>query len=189
MKEILVIDIETTGFINQGGKIVEVGITALDLDTGNKRLVFDKICHERPITREEVENCWIIKNSTLTLKDIQQSNQLNQYKEEIQLILNDYPLGCTAYNNKFDFGFMESRGFIFPVKLPCPMILSVDIVKAPWKSKPMSSSKYKYPSVQEAWNHFFGDTGYIELHRGGDDSMHEADIIYELYKLGVFKIG
>ena len=33
-KIILVVDIETTGFLNQGGKIVEIGIVKIDLNTG-----------------------------------------------------------------------------------------------------------------------------------------------------------
>ena len=34
MKKILILDIETTGFLNQGGSIVEIGIVELNLDTG-----------------------------------------------------------------------------------------------------------------------------------------------------------
>ncbi len=34
MKEIAVIDIETSGFQKQGGLIVEIGIVALNLKTG-----------------------------------------------------------------------------------------------------------------------------------------------------------
>ena len=62
------------------------------------------------------------------------------------------------------------------------MKLSTDICKIP------SSRGYKWPKVQEAWEHFFGDTGYIETHRGADDAFHDADIVMELYKLGVFKV-
>jgi hypothetical protein len=40
----------------------------------------------------------------------------------------------------------------------------------------------------EAYNHFFPEKNYKELHRGGDDSLHEAEIVYELYKLGEFKL-
>ena len=189
-KNILVLDIETTGFLDKGGKIIEIGIVDLDLSTGKVIPLFDKVCHERPITRKEVEDSWIVKNSTLTVEDIQISRQLKEYSKEIQDILTAYPLGCTAYNNAFDFGFLENRGFIFPKKLACPMILSINEVKAPFKKNSFrgNSQKYKYPNFQEAWDHFFGKTGYIEAHRGLDDAMHEAKLVFELYKKGIFKI-
>jgi hypothetical protein len=47
---------------------------------------------------------------------------------------------------------------------------------------------FKWPKVGEAYEFFFGKTDYVETHRGADDAFHEADIVYELYKRGVFKI-
>ena len=41
----------------------------------------------------------------------------------------------------------------------------------------------------KAWQHFFPGVDYIEQHRGADDAVHEAQIVYELYKLGVFTVG
>ena len=48
---------------------------------------------------------------------------------------------------------------------------------------------YKWPKVQEAWDFFFGKTNYVELHRGADDAKHEAMIVHELYKRGIFKVA
>lgn len=183
--KILILDIETTGFLNQGGKIVEVGIVELCLSTGERKIIFDKVCHERPITKEELESSWILQNSDLTLEEIRLSPQLVSIKSEIQDIINNYPLGATAFNNDFDFSFLESRGIFFPKKLPCPMKLSTDICKLP---SPRGIG-YKWPKVEEAHLHFFGDVGYVEKHRGADDAFWEAEIVYELYKIGVFKIN
>ena len=61
-EEILIIDIETTGFLQQGGKIVEIGIVSLHPKSGEKEILFDMVVHERPITREHVENSWIVKS-------------------------------------------------------------------------------------------------------------------------------
>lgn len=182
MSKILIIDIETTGFLQQGGKIVEVGIVELDLSNGDKKIVFDQVTHEKGITREEVENSWIVKNSTLTIEEIRNSKPLHVIQPEIQSLINQYSLGATAFNNAFDFGFMENRGFIFHKKLPCPMKLSTNICKI------QTSRGYKWPKVEEAHKHFFGEVGYVEAHRGADDAFHEADIVYELYKMGIFKI-
>lgn len=184
MSKILIIDIETTGFLQQGGKIVEVGIVELDLTNGKKIIVFDEVCHESGITLNEVEKSWIVQNSNLTVTQIKYSESLTKKAPRIQRILNDYPLGATAFNNDFDFGFMQDRGFVFPKKLACPMKLSTDICKIP------NPNGYglKWPKVEEAHKHFFGDVGYIEKHRGADDAFHEADIVYKLFKMGVFKI-
>lgn len=181
--EILILDIETTGFLQQGGKIVEVGIVALNLTDGSKRIVFDSVCHERPITRQEVEDSWIVQNSTLSVESIRSSPKFEDLKPTIQAIINSYHLGCTAYNNAFDFGFLESRGVVFPRKLACPMLVSTNVAKIP------GTRGYKWPKVQEMWDFIFGkQTGYIEEHRGADDAMHEADIVYWLYKNGHFTI-
>ena len=37
MEKILILDIETTGFLQEGGKIVEVGIVELDLSNGKSK--------------------------------------------------------------------------------------------------------------------------------------------------------
>ena len=63
------------------------------------------------------------------------------------------------------------------------MILSTNICKLKGRYK----GKYKWPSVQEAWDFYFGNTGYVEKHRGADDAFHEADIVFELIKRGLYK--
>ena len=180
--KILIIDIETTGFLNQGGKIVEVGMVELNLENGETKVVFDKVTHEKGITRPEVENSWIISNSDLTVEDVRTSKRLDFLLPEIQDIINRYPLGATAFNRSFDFEFLVSRGIRFSKMLPCPMLESTDICKLPGKY-----GKFKWPKVEEAYDHFFPNNSYAEKHRGADDAIHEAEIVYELYKLGVYR--
>lgn len=181
--KILIVDIETTGFLNNGGKIVEVGFVELDVNSGEKNIIFDYVCHEKGITADEIDNSWIVKNSTLSINQIRYSVEFSVIKSIIQCIINKYPLGCTAYNNAFDFGFLESRGIIFPKKLPCPMKLSTDICQIP-----SPRGGYKWPSVEEAYKFFFPQINFIEKHRGADDAFHEADIVYELIKRKVFTL-
>lgn len=165
-----------------GGKIVEIGIVELDLSNGNRQIIFDSVCWETGLTEKEVDDSWIVKNSDLTKEAIRNSKNLKILQPEIQEIINRYTPGVTAFNNAFDFSFLESRGFTFPKKLPCPMKLSTDICKI------QTPRGYKWPKVEEAHKHFFGDVGYVEKHRGADDAFYEAEIVYELYKMGVFKI-
>ena len=54
MKKILIIDIETTGFVPEQNFIVEIGIVSLDLDNGNIETLFDKVVRESGMTKEEV---------------------------------------------------------------------------------------------------------------------------------------
>jgi DNA polymerase-3 subunit epsilon len=179
--KILIIDIETTGFLPKG-RIVEIGIVELNLLDGTKKIIFDKVCKEKGMTREEVEKSWIVSNSDLTVEEVRNGDYLEDMQGEIQEIINSYPIGATAFNNKFDFDFLESRGFEFPKKLPCPMLLSTEICKI------RNSRGFKWPKVQEAYDFFFGKTDYVEKHRGADDAYHEAEIVYELYKRGVFEL-
>lgn len=185
MKKILIVDIETTNFLNKGGRIVEVGIVELDLDSGEKRVLFDEVCHEDGITRDECDTAWIIKNSNLTTEEIRTSKNLKILAKQINRILFNYPLGVTAYNSAFDFGFLESRGFVFQKKLPCPMLLSTNICRIPNRN---GYKGFKWPNVMEAYKFFLPESNYIELHRGADDAFHEADIVLALYKMGKFKI-
>ena len=64
------------------------------------------------------------------------------------------------------------------------MKLSTDICQIPHANR----SGNKWPKVEEAHLHFFGDVGYVEKHRGADDAYYEAEIVFELYKRGVFLI-
>jgi DNA polymerase III epsilon subunit-like protein len=181
--KILIIDIETTGFSKTKNTIVEIGLVELDLSTGEIEIIFDKVVHEKTATPSEIKNSWIVENGFMTYDEIANSEPLEVYNDEIQNLINLYSLGATAFNNSFDFGFLEERGFMFQKKLGCPMRLSRNIVKAENKL-----GRIKNPNVQEAYQYFFGETEYIEKHRGADDAYHEARIVFELFKLGIFKI-
>lgn len=180
-KQILIIDIETTGFSHSKDMICEIGIVSLHIETGEKKILFDKVCREDHIKDIDLEKAWIVENGFMTVEEIEESLNLKQYLPEIQYFIGAFEYGATAYNNVFDFGFLEDRGIKFGKKLGCPMKLSREICKIKGKKG------IKNPSVQEAWDFYFGDTGYVEKHRGADDAMHEAEIVFELIKGGHYK--
>lgn len=182
--EILVVDIETTGFLKQGGKIVEIGIVKLDLKTGNISEVYNSLIHEDglDISHTEGEMGWIFNNSDLKYEDVLKAPSLESQFDILQDLFNNY--SATAYNKNFDFDFLRDRGFEIN-DLPCPMLIATEVCKIPKRN---GHSGYKWASVQEAWDFLFGDTDYIETHRGLDDAKHEALIVHELYKTGFFKI-
>ncbi len=175
--KIAVVDIETTGFLREGGLIVEIGIVLLDLETGDVEHVYNELVREKEF-EEEHRKSWIFDNSDLTHGEVMEASSLD--KEKIQDIFNKYL--ATAYNKDFDFKFLRDRGLIIN-DLPCPMILATDVCNIP---HPNGYGK-KWPKVQEAWDFFFTDSDYIEKHRGADDAEHEALIVYELYKRGIFR--
>ena len=187
MNKIAVVDIETSGFLNQGGLIVEVGIVGLDLDTGEVFPEFNSIVKEKGFGPKHARNPygWVFQNSDLEYEDVDNAIALDEVKAEIQAVFDKYPKGATAFNKAFDFSFLQSRGIIIN-ELPCAMLSATPVVNLP----PNRGFKTpKWPKVEEAWNFFFGkDTGYIEAHRAMDDAKHEALIVYELYKRGAFVI-
>lgn len=184
MKKILIIDIETTGLSPKTNHLTEIGIVELDLSNGERKILFDKTMHEKPIDKDFLEICYPVKQGWVTVDEIVNSKEFIFYKDEVQSIINEYPFGITAYNNSFDFGFLERAGITFPNKLACPMLLSRNVCKLPKKG-----GGYKNPKMQEAYDFFFPNSGYVELHRGASDAMHEAEIVYEMYKLGIFKLS
>jgi DNA polymerase-3 subunit epsilon len=183
--KILIIDIETTGFL-PNGKLVEIGMVELDVTNGEKKVVFDSLCREINITNEHYEHSWIVQNGFISIDEILSSPLLEDIVSEVQMIIDSYTNGATAFNNRFDFGFLETYKFKIPVKLPCPMLLSTNICKLPNLN---GYKSYKWPKVEEAYKFFFPESEYVEIHRGADDAFHEADIVYELIKRKVFTLN
>jgi DNA polymerase-3 subunit epsilon len=66
---------------------------------------------------------------------------------EIQGIFNKYTLGATAFNKKFDFGFLKSRGLRIK-ELPCIMLTVAPVVNLPPNP---GFRDAKWPKVEEAF--------------------------------------
>jgi len=186
--KILIVDIETTGFLSKknpekSGKIVEIGVVRLNLKNGKKKILFDYIVNPG-LTKNQLSKTWICKNGYMEPDDILAGHSFLSLAEELQEIINQHKNGATAFNRKFDVDFLEAYGITFPKLLPCPMLLSTPICKLPKANSYYPG--YKWPKVEEAYKHFFPESEYVELHRGADDAFHEADIVYALHKLNKF---
>ena len=181
--KILIIDIETTGWLTDGGSIVEIGAVELDLDTSEITEVFNSLCREKILTAKH-RDAWIFHNSDLTPDMVREAPEFEKIKEPFQKIVNSYPAGATAYNRSFDISYLQDRLIAFPKLLPCPMILSTEICKLPGKY----ANSFKWPKVEEAFNYFFPDFPYNERHRAAHDALHEAMIVYKLYDIGAFRL-
>ena len=182
--KILVLDIETTG-LHSKESILEVGIVELDLTTGERNIIFDSLCYED--SYDPNKKYWVFDNGYMKPEELKDAPHFKDIKERIQTILFSYPNGATAFNKAFDFDkFLMQRGLKFPKVLDCPMVLLTNVCKLP---KTNGGYGFKWPKVEEAWEFLFGkETGYVELHRGADDALHEAQIVYEIFKRGIFKV-
>ncbi len=107
MKEIAVVDIETSGFQNQGGLIVEIGVVGLNLETGNIINEFDEIVKENDFGERHAKDPygWVFRNSDLRYEDVLLANDLVKTLPKIQTIFDKYSFGATAFNKRFDFGY------------------------------------------------------------------------------------
>ena len=179
-EKIAIIDIETTALKPEYGLIIEIGIVELDLITGAFKILFDSYVKELEFG-EEHKNAWIFNNSDLRFEDFEGAPSLNNLKNQIQEIFDHYSL--TAYNTSFDFGFMESRGFVIKKDIPDIMAVAKNACKIM-----RARGGYKIPKMQEAWDNLFPNTDYIEKHRAVDDAIHEAKILFEMYKRGDYKV-
>ena len=183
--KVLVVDIETAGFLYNGGTIVEIGIVGLDLETGERTILLDSLLQE-PILKDEHFNeeplNWVFENSALTPEMVREAPQAEEVFRRAQAIFDnrDYR-GATAFNKQFDFSFLRDRGLVIK-GLPCLMLLSTPLVKIPFPN----GKCCKWPKVEEAYQFFFPGRSYREEHRGANDAMHEAEIVYELHKRRLF---
>lgn len=186
LPHIAIVDLETTGFLNQKGLIVEIGIASLNLNNGVITKEFDSLVKEPGFNAAHKTHPygWIFNNSTLSFEEVEEAPAMKSLFEEIQGVIKKFPAGITAYNAAFDLPFLRSRSFTFKA-LPCPMIAATPVVNLPPTGK---RNEPKWPKVQETWNFLFGNTGYVETHRAIDDAVHEAEIVYELFKRGVYKL-
>jgi len=178
--KIAIVDIETSGFDQYKDHILELGIAILDIDNGKIKKAFDNTIYENGYhSNGNGPDSWIYHNSSLTYDEVINSQNLEDYRDEIQHILSNECDGLTAFNSSFDFKFLKHRGFQFQeqscIMRACTPIL--DLPPAPGMNTP------KFPKAQEAWDYFFPGTGYIEEHRGYADAEMEAKILYEVIKM------
>jgi DNA polymerase III epsilon subunit-like protein len=178
-KEIIVLDIETTGLNPREDFILELGIVKLCLETGKITPLFDQVFKD-PKLRAKHRNAWIFSNGYMKIEEVRNAQPLQKYAHEIQTILNSYKGRITAWNRSFDSSFLSAQGFDLGREIPCPMKESVSFFKIP------GARGFKWPKAQEAWDILFPDTIKIEQHRGLDDAVMEAQIIYELLQRGVY---
>jgi DNA polymerase III alpha subunit (gram-positive type) len=178
LDEILVLDIETTALKPSNGTIVEIGVVKLNLNTAEINDVFHTLVNDE--FTEEMDNAWIFQNSDLTPEMVRKEGKpIAEFKLKLQALFDEHFV--MAYNQSFDFKFLEAAGFELPNTLRDIMRDLMYVIKIP------RGLGYKWPSVQEALTYYKIDE--IELHRGLSDAEQEAKIIYLAHYNGDFNIN
>lgn len=108
--KINILDTETTSLHGTDGKIVEISIVEVDLDSTPKKITkkYDTVVgYDISKWRHREKKAWIFKNSSLKLEDVDINNNANevapveQVVKEVRQILKDKI--ATSYNIDFDF--------------------------------------------------------------------------------------
>lgn len=168
--KLAIVDIETTGFVREkNNSIVEIAIVLCDTETRKTEILFNNIVRESTLS-DYHKNSWIFQHSDLRFSDVEKAQDINTYRAEIQAILNKYKV--TAYNKKFDMGWLASLGFQFK------------------ESKCIMETAGEYASVllaesislkeENVYRWLMQDRNYVEKHRALPDALDEAQILYKL---------
>jgi len=177
--EILVVDIETASIDATKDKwdiencvICEIGIANLDLDSGKIKPAFDQTC------REDISpdpKSWVFEATSLTGKQVAESNHFEDFKDELQEIFNEKPV--TSWGHDFDLSRLEcpSRCLVIPIKFWDPKRTLTNFLEIPSNS----GYGYKWPSVAEAYQYFNPNKRMQQTHRTVDDATIEAGIIFK----------
>ena len=171
MKKIFVVDIETDNLDHRMGSVLEIGIVSLDFDSGEIKPIFNEVIYENKKINPEA---WIFEHSNLKISDVYSASKLDNYCIRLQrLFLEGF---FTAFNQKFDFGWLKSRYFVIDLIWLDPMIILTPIMK-------LHHHYYgcKYPTVEEAYYYLFGEN-IVEEHRALPDAIVEAKMILKMYQ-------
>jgi len=173
--KIAVIDLETTG-LDPTDCIVEVGVCELDTETGDVQKLLDMVVKEDRFCIDTHRYAWVFDHSSLKAEDIVHAAPWKFAARELNQLLEEYPV--TAFNKAFDLAFLRVRDLVPKVELPCPMVKATNVLKIP------GPYGYKWPTLEEAWEHYMPGLDYEEQHRAFDDALHEALLIWAMHNVG-----
>ena len=178
--KLAVLDLETTGF-DPRDCIIEIGVVEVNLETGDTQALLNMPVREAHFTKSQHGRSWIFSHSDLKVWDVLNATPWKNAERELRWILEEYAV--TAYNKAFDFSFLKQRGLMPKRQLPCPMIAASKVLRIPGPC-----GGYKWPTLEEAWEHYFPGLDYNEQHRAFDDAMHEAMLIRAMQMAGDYDL-
>ncbi|HMF34675.1 MAG TPA: exonuclease domain-containing protein [Candidatus Lokiarchaeia archaeon] len=207
-----VVSIQTTGLDPKSGKIVEIAVAKVEMESGDISLLANYIINAKNIS----SNAWIFQNSTLTPEMVRNGKDLIEVRPQLQEIFDKYLL--IAYSQDFVFPFLKAAGLTVPNPLDNPMEVAAPIVQIPTYSvekdpdstynravlyekfgceadfsydaydyDDVDEEELKWPTFQEAWEHYCG--GYPhEVHRAEKDVFLAAELMWKMVESGDYTI-
>ena len=175
--KVAVIDIETTGFSKKFDKIVEIGVVELDINTKERKILFNSPIYERGV--ETFEENDIFSKINISYEEVLKAPALEYLQESLQIIFDNYRV--TAYNINFDLKFLENRGFSFPRKLKDIMKHVREIIPKNRKFNFQDAYQYMYNLEENSGGNYIKDSNYIQQHQAIDDAIYEAGLLNFLY--------
>ena len=168
--KLAIVDIETTGFVREkNNSIVEIAIVLCDTETRKTEILFNNIVRESTLS-DYHRRSWIFDHSDLKFSDVERAQDINTYRAEIQSILDKYKV--TAYNKKFDMGWLASLGFRYK-ESKCLMETASEYAKVLLDEEISLKEENVYRWLMQ-------DRNYVEKHRALPDALDEAQILYKL---------
>ncbi|RLI61496.1 MAG: hypothetical protein DRO88_12950 [Promethearchaeia archaeon] len=170
--EVMIIDLETTGFFPFKDLIVEIGIVQLDLNSGKRDHIMNELVIESEKRLSQKRNSWIFKNSDLTYEELLEKGiSLSEISSKLSDLFRSNKF--TGFYSEFDFTFLEARGF--------KIDKAADIMYLSRKYLNIYYGIDKYPSVEECMKRILKDYSK-EPHRAIKDAEIEAKILFEICK-------
>jgi DNA polymerase III epsilon subunit-like protein len=175
---IYVLDLETDSVDYRYCNILEIGISAVDLQFNVIFPVLDVIIKPDMCVSD---NCWVFQNSNPPLSNEilhKEGISLKEVAPFLQKFLDEFTI--TSFNQDFDLRVLENCGFTISKRYYDPMVVLTYIMKIPHEYYGL-----KWPSMVEAYHFLFGEW-IREPHRALLDSLLEARIILKMYRRGYF---
>lgn len=160
-KEMVFVDLETTGFLNEADKIIEVGI--LKVKNGEIIETFNSLVNPGIAVNDDVTRVTGITNN-----DLIDAPRFKDIKDKVYSLVH----GTTffAHNAQFDYGFLELEFLRHEIPFSAPQVCTVKL------------SQFLYPAYQrhnlDAISARFG-ISVEKRHRAFDD----AKVIWEFFKI------
>jgi len=191
MTEVVVVDIETTGFHRNLDRVLEVAAVTVDVEAGTITDLYNNTCRPdgRMGTRRNLERTWIVRNGIMDVDEVLEATPTEIVAEELRQSVGMRNQRWTAFNLAFEEKFLVSTTWrIRTSKLPCIMLAATPVCKLPHIFEYGNRGDYKWPNLEEAYSIIIGRK-LEKHHRALEDARHAAEVMLNLIERGKYLCG
>jgi len=189
MTEVFVLDTETTGL--SGGPedlVVEIGISKVDLSTGDVEDIFASFVGWPESTLMQRKNAWVFKNTDMNFWKVIGAPRALRVIDRVREILCGELV--TSYNTEFDLDRFLYRD---PWSMKGVFSECNCVMTQTWKAYPNMGVNGFFPRLQKAYDTLCPDdpSGIHgkQSHRALSDANMAANVLYRLYRQGKYRLG